>query len=143
MRRLAALDEENADNIAHSLRLSRKETQYLSILMHFTEKRCYLRTKKDLVQKLYDHGKDVILDALLLCGCFYPLPIKDHLLIIKNWQKPAFPISGKLLKTIGYKQGPQMGAIIRMTEAWWRTHNFLPDKKACLNYAESLKNKVI
>lgn len=44
---------------------------------------------------------------------------------------PDFPLSGNDLLDLGYQPGPEMGAVLKKTEAWWAKNGF-PDKQACL-----------
>ena len=141
IRRLAALTEGQSDGIAKRLRLSRKEGDRLALLADFSSGHCDVRSVKQLRQKLYDHGVEAITEALFLCASDHDVPVAEYLEEIKRWKRPAFPIKGKDLQKIGFKEGPEMGTALKIVESWWRERDFSPDKDDCLKQAICLKNK--
>ena len=136
-RLVALLDYVDPAQLSSRLRLSRNESQVLGNLRGALgwDK---IGTIKELRQKLYDYGKEVVQDAVLLREAASAEKLgADWLSEIERWSKPAFPLQGKDLKTLGIPEGPEMGRCLAEIENWWREQDFEPDKKACLEKVEA------
>jgi poly(A) polymerase len=55
--------------------------------------------------------------------------------IVRNWQRPAFPLAGRDLLKLGHPAGPELGAKLSKLEAWWIAGDFGADHAACLEKA--------
>lgn len=83
-----------------------------------------LIAKKMLVNK-------VPLEYVLLLS--YARGDKNLVNVLKNWKLPEFPVTGKDLLTLGYKQGPEMGKILTNLRKKWEDSEFKLDKSNLLN----------
>lgn len=54
--------------------------------------------------------------------------------IIQKWDIPDFPLTGNDLMKAGIKEGPELGAALRIAEDWWIENEFRPDRTALFNY---------
>ncbi|MFD2204285.1 CCA tRNA nucleotidyltransferase [Kiloniella antarctica] len=54
---------------------------------------------------------------------------------IESWQPVFFPLQGRDLIKAGFKPGPKMGRLLKITEQWWIEQAFVPDYDQCLAYA--------
>lgn len=84
-----------------------------------------------LAQRLYWHGTGPVLDRLRLKAAQLLEHEDDRLdhtagLIeqTKNWQRPAFPLTGKDLIAMGAKPGPELGDRLRKLEEEWVKRGF-------------------
>ncbi|MGE4351754.1 MAG: CCA tRNA nucleotidyltransferase, partial [Bdellovibrionales bacterium] len=131
LRRLAALLDAEPASTAQSLRLSKAETHHLESVMSLISHPERLTAPSTVRQTLYDDGAPATYDALLLTN-------KNQFDTIATWEKPIFPLRGQDVHALVPK-GPKMGARLKETEKWWRSHDFTPDKNACLEHFKSLK----
>lgn len=47
------------------------------------------------------------------------------------WQPRRFPLAGADVLALGYRSGPEVGALLRAVEDWWIAEDFAPDREAC------------
>ena len=118
-RRLSALlppDPVLAGNVAHRLKLSKAVNKRLVSAAG--------RSQADTVnpQELaYRLGKDAAIDRLLLRGDI------EAVAAIRDWQVPAFPLSGGAIVARGVQAGPDVARILKAVETQWIEEGF-PDK---------------
>lgn len=58
----------------------------------------------------------------------------DKFISFSSWKIPELPIAGRDLKADGFNQGKSVGDALALAESWWEENNYLPDKKALLDY---------
>ncbi len=58
--------------------------------------------------------------------------------ILKNWEKPIFPISGRDVKSLGITDGFIIGYVLDQIETWWIEKKFKPSKQECIDRLRSL-----
>jgi poly(A) polymerase len=138
--RLAALlpeDDRQATDIARRLKLSRREAEALHLLVLLPAQ---VRTQSDakaLRRLLYEQGTSLVYDALLLARaggneCDFSAALQT----VTQWESPVLPVQGIDLMQLGIQQGPRIGEILRLLEAWWMAADFRPGRTECLQAAE-------
>lgn len=132
VRRLAVLLKGNHAETARRLRLSKAETRRLCALAHLPDRVAATRGEKELRQILFDCGRDLVVDALIILIGRGRARAVSFLSGAKAWEKPRFPLRGKDLLSCGEKAGPELGKKLAAVEAWWRANDFKPDRAACL-----------
>ena len=144
LRRLAALVPEgarSARHLAHHLKLSSRDAVSLSSCTTLPALLSGRLAPDLLPATLYEFGpKNVSSAALLIESGDFETRF-DLRLVLKTcseWQKPLFPLRGEDLMQLGLKQGPDVGIILRRTEAWWVEKCFEPDHATCLERAQQL-----
>ena len=65
---------------------------------------------------LYYHGRDAVTQAYLLRA---PEPDKARLVLIQNWDIPAFPLTGEDLIKEGFSPGPSLGQELERRKTAW------------------------
>lgn len=114
LRRLAALLPANAaaaEAVALRLRLSRNQRARLICAAG--------RRQSDANNPLalaYYHGQTEAIDRLLLGGFSTEM--------VRDWARPAFPLSGGTLVSRGLAQGPDVARLLKMTEKQWVEEGF-------------------
>lgn len=77
-------------------------------------------------QFIYQVGQDRAVDLARLAG-------RDGLAAFAaRWAAPTLPVAGADALALGLEPGPEIGALLREVEAWWRSQDFTPDREACL-----------
>jgi len=112
--------------IKSALILSRKQIQFLERL-HMAHEAYDLSVKKCL----YHYGLEVGLQALFLREGVSDQDIS----FAKGWDLPVFPLAGQDLLKAGMTTGPEIGEVLRKTEAWWVSQDFYPSKSECVSFA--------
>lgn len=141
-RRLACLlkDKTEAKEAVQRLRLSNEESHRL--LTMFSERPPVLRADAhELKKALYHHGKEAVTDFAILEGVHAKENIRlirSKLAEIAKTEIPVFPIKGRDLLSIGIKQGPALGRLLKQIEQWWEENDYKPGAAACVEYGKSL-----
>ena len=58
--------------------------------------------------------------------------------LIRQWDIPSFPLTGRDLKELGVAEGPRVGDILNAVETWWVEWDFQPDRTQCLERARGM-----
>lgn len=83
----------------------------------------------------YYFGKEITLDWAL-----WSKDYKENLAWLKEQSELIFPLKGQDLLDKGINAGPFLGVILKKTEGWWVSKDFMPGKKECLEYCMGLVN---
>jgi tRNA nucleotidyltransferase/poly(A) polymerase len=59
--------------------------------------------------------------------------------IADGWERPRFPITGHEAMEAGVTEGPDVGRLLGLVEAWWLEQDFAPDHAQLM---EKLKNLI-
>lgn len=82
---------------------------------------------------LYRFGDSAVAEAL---KSFVGKQRPEFVLRAESWQRPVFPVSGDDLKTLGFKEGAAMGAILGELEQAWIASGFSLSKEDILKTVE-------
>ncbi|HBM90534.1 MAG TPA: CCA tRNA nucleotidyltransferase [Rhodospirillaceae bacterium] len=140
VRRLACLLKKDHAATAVTLRLSRKEKEHLIGCSQILPVLRDVDTASVLRQYLYDTGKEIVTSALLILMAEGDREKETLFSTLDEWENPVFPLNGKNLLELGLSQGPEMGALLKSVETWWRGQDFRPLHKNCFEKAKSLVN---
>ena len=125
LRRLAALlpaDPDVAGSIAARLRLSNKAAKRLASAA--------VRRPGDVGEPrhlAYSIGIEEAIDRLLL-GSENPASAADGIRLLRNWEKPRFPLSGGDIIAMGLAPGPVVARTLQAIEREWMAQGF-PSKE--------------
>lgn len=141
--RLAALIGYNlsvAENVAKRWKLSNADKARLLFLCdakHNIPKNCEEKSARKLLR---EWGYELFIDV---CHLAFARGLENSeytkLLALKNWKIPAFPLTGKDLKSIGIEEGKAMGAALKKAENWWEENDYKPSKNTLLEYISKTK----
>lgn len=140
--RLAALvSGDGASAVADRFKLSNNDRDRLVDLARDTEKIVPYLSIREARRALYRLGKDPFKDRVFLRWAEDPktanaMPWRALLALADNWQRPAFPLSGRDVMLAGVPEGPLIGRILHEVEAWWIESDFVDDP---FSLAERLK----
>jgi poly(A) polymerase len=84
---------------------------------------------------VYRYGADAAAQAFLLRD---GKGLDEVMNIARAWPAPSLPVSGDDVKALGVTAGPQLGKILKETEAWWIAGDFTADRAACLRKLKEL-----
>ncbi len=134
--RIAALCAGDAGHMAvldQYLLLSKAQAKNLALLLGA------INAPMGIKERLYRFGRDVGAQSVLLLatGNFAKLD-DDDLAVLKDWEIPLYPLTGKDLSGLGMEQGPGMGQILEAVETWWIEWDFQPGHEDCLDRARAL-----
>jgi poly(A) polymerase len=62
---------------------------------------------------------------------------RELLALPQRWRVPVLPVKGRDLRALGLKPGPRIGELLAVLETWWIDQDFLPDRKACLDWVKA------
>jgi poly(A) polymerase len=136
--RLAALLPANPDiarAMAERLRLSNAQRDRLGEAVAPDPEIAGAMTPAAARRRLYVLGPRTFTDRLMLrwaeaggdAGAW--LALRDLAL---HWTRPKFPLTGHDAAAAGLEPGPEVGAALRRTEAWWIDRDFRPSREALL-----------
>jgi poly(A) polymerase len=123
-------DETAAEKIGERLRLSLDEQEQLAVI-----KRRPDFSGHDLLQLRllrYRHSLRACRHWLQILAAEKAQDITAALALLASWQPPVLPVNGNDVMQIGVTAGPAVGQLLRQVETWWLTHDFQPDRAACL-----------
>lgn len=138
MGRLAMIsngDESHFKTLNKSLVLSNKQKTHFVEIMK-TYKALNDLSESQLKRLLYKEGKEIFVQAALIHaakGALEPDHLEFVMHLVTRWDIPSLPISGTDLIELGFKQGPELGDVLRHVETWWVSEVFKPNKEACLD----------
>ncbi len=136
VRRLAALAPTAGDAVADRLRCSRAVRRRLARLAPPVLALDPDWPVPNQRQALHDLGTDTFRDLVLLAwaadrtwraSCW-----RAMLDTVARWENPRFPLRGRDVLAAGIRPGPEVKAILKDVEAWWRREDFRPDRASCL-----------
>jgi poly(A) polymerase len=89
---------------------------------------------------LYRYGFDLTEDFLVLAQAqAAQFHWESAAPVLEKWVPKAFPLRGEDILALGVPSGFRVGQILSAVESWWMDKNFLPDRKACLDEAQRIK----
>jgi poly(A) polymerase len=126
--RLMALlpDAASGVGLAKSLRLSNKQGERIRAALSKAPE------GRDLQEAFYVDGPVAVVDrAYLACakGHGDAAHLQAAVRQAEAYQRPKFPLTGAMMQAAGLPNGPTMGVMSRLLEAWWVEHGF-PDEAA-------------
>jgi len=146
MVRLAALAvrvEEEAERLAHSLRLSNPERDELAALPRPARCLDAVMALLDAKVALYRLGAKVYRGAVLLAWSDARAGVDDPawaaiFALPDEWEPPVFPLKGADLLAIGMQPGPEVGEALRALERRWIEGGFSADCAMLMGWAREL-----
>ena len=140
LRRLAALilnsgKQSYENNLLSHWKLSNRQKKRLHLLLSKPSDFGALLPSKRLRKLIYIHGKETVVDWLILSYGINPKNYQEYHKILsdtKDCHTPRFPVTGDDLLDTGLEQGPQIGNLLKKLEDWWIEHNFAPTRSECL-----------
>ncbi|MBY0280935.1 MAG: CCA tRNA nucleotidyltransferase [Alphaproteobacteria bacterium] len=123
IRRLYALYE-NKDKLL----LSNEQKKHLHSL-----NKALLETDRRRVY--YYFGKEITLDWTLWTEDY-----QENLSWLNQQTDLIFPLKGQDLLDKGIKAGPLLGMVLKKTEDWWISKDFMPSREECLEYCLGVMN---
>lgn len=144
--RLAALlpdDVKVARNVTERLKLSNAERARLEALAMPGDKIPPQLSAAEVRRLLYRIGSQRFCDLVLLSWAASPrgAPVihwRMLLSIADGWERPRFPLTGYEAMAVGVAEGPEMGRLLGLVEAWWLEQDFAPDHAQLLEKLKSL-----
>jgi len=135
---LAVRVEEEAERLAHDLRLSNAERDELVALpraaRHFSARMDALKAKELLYRLGPRNYRGGVLLAWSGARARSDDPDWSRLMTLpEEWRPPEFPVSGRDLLALGLEPGPQVGEVLRAVEQHWIDGDFTADRQALLN----------
>ncbi len=140
IRRLAALTMTGCGaQVAEKLKLSRADSERI-IALDAPRKPFDASSAQSVRREIYAHGNDSALDRLLLDWPSDDDGVKGRaaLHMIRQWNRPSFPLKGADLVSLGVPPGQRIGEILASVEAWWIAADFHPDHRQCVAQAKAL-----
>jgi poly(A) polymerase len=133
--RLAVLAKEPKE-LKSRFRLSNDEGKRISQLFHAPIVSPKLRANEQR-RLLYVLQDETWRDVVALSWARSRAPLTDHhwqalLDLPSKWQRPSFPVNGKVLQDHGVPQGPELGRMLRQLEDWWIASDFQPERDELL-----------
>lgn len=146
LRRLAALLDMDADGtagVAQRFRLSRRDTERLVSIKVPRLDVTAGAGKPALRRAVYQSGGQTLRDWSLLAWAdeMAVSPRREPgsaqgwisiLELAESWKPPEFPVTGQDVTALGIAEGPDVGELLRILEAWWVDGEFEADRGACL-----------
>ncbi len=140
--RLAALlppDPTLAKDLTERLRLSNAVAARLGLLLDAPTDEAW-RAAPSLRRRLYRLGKGAVADQLRLDEARRRAGdqasdrrnFEAACEVIEAWQPTAFPLKGRDVLALGFADGPGVGRMLSLVEAWWIAEDFAPSRKDCL-----------
>lgn len=130
--RLGALirDPGAAAALAERLKLSNAETTRLIAAQRVAQDPPAIPGPAiNLIRRL---GRDPVLDGALIARARGRGDMAALIELVRAWDDRPFPINGGDLIARGFLPGPELGAILRVVEAWWEQGGAKADRAACL-----------
>ena len=136
VRRLAALTPAAGEAVARRLRCSNAVRRRLARLAPPVLALDPDWPLPEQRQALYDLGTDTFRDLVLLAWAadrtWKASRWRAMLDTAARWESPRFPLRGRDVLAAGIRPGPEVKAVLRDIEAWWRREDFRPDRTSCL-----------
>ena len=141
IRRLAALLERDAAEVAERLKLSAAERDRLLALVVPGAPVDLAADEKTQRRLAYRRGIDLYRDQVLLAGAVTGAAerVRALLRLAETWRAIRFPLRGRDVTALGIPAGPEVGRLLAAIEAWWEADDFSADRPALLS---ELKRRV-
>lgn len=144
--RLAALlpdDAGAARDLGERLKLSSAERARLEALAVPGEKIPAQLSAPQVRKLLYRMGPPRFRDLVLLSWAASPrggpgIHWRMLLSIADGWERPRFPLTGHEAMAAGVAEGPEVGRVLGLVEAWWLDQDFAPDQAQLLEKLRSV-----
>ena len=144
--RLAALlpdDAGAARDVGERLKLSGAERSRLEALAVPGEKIPAQLSAPQVRRLLYRMGAPRFRDLVLLSWAASPrsgpgIHWRMLLSIVDGWERPRFPLTGHEAMAAGVAEGPEVGRVLGVVEAWWLEQDFAPDQAQLLEKLKSI-----
>lgn len=130
LRRLFVLYQPNtaqAENMANSLRFTKKQKETFVRWAKIDVKPEYLNTSKTRLQFIYRYGKQFCLDKVLLGAAIFGYQNIDVRMILRQIEEaimPIFPLMGRDISARGIYNPKQIGKIMERLEQQWIDADF-------------------
>ncbi len=87
---------------------------------------------REVRRLLYRLGRDAFSDRLMLAWSSDSRPQnavqwRALLAMAESWERPVFPLTGRMMREAGVPEGPEMGRVAREVEDWWIDADFTQD----------------
>ena len=125
-----------AENMANTLRFTRKQKETFVRWAKIDIKPEYLNTPKSRLQFVYRYGKQFCLDKVLLGASIYGFDNIDVGAVLKQIEDavmPIFPIRGRDVINAGVKGDKQIGKTMDKLEQMWIDSDFKMTRDELLN----------
>ncbi|HUC68651.1 MAG TPA: CCA tRNA nucleotidyltransferase [Stellaceae bacterium] len=134
IRRLAALLERDAAEVAERLKLSAAERDRLLALVVPGAPVDLAADEKTQRRLAYRRGIDLYRDQVLLAGAVTGAAerVRALLRLAETWRAIRFPLRGRDVTALGIPAGPEVGRLLAAIEAWWEADDFSADRPALL-----------
>ncbi|MBI1275246.1 CCA tRNA nucleotidyltransferase [bacterium] len=135
-------DKELGEWVGERWKLSRKERNLLAVWQ--SPLPSPRMGDAELKMLLRAHGRYIVLGQLWLLWADGVLPANrlQYLLeIAQGWEAPVFPLTGKDLQKLGFREGKELGIALKQLETSWEADGYSPDKKALLEMAKKILGK--
>ena len=134
IRRLAALLERDAAEVAERLKLSAAERDRLVALVVPGAPVDLAADEKTQRRLAYRRGIDLYRDQVLLAGAVTGAAerVRALLRLAETWRAIRFPLRGRDVTALGIPAGPEVGRLLAAIEAWWEADDFSADRPALL-----------
>jgi len=144
--RLAALlpdDAQAARKVAERLKLSNAERARLEALAVPGDKIPSHLSAAEVRRLLYRVGAPRFHDLVLLswAGAWRGGTVihwRMLLSIADGWERPRFPLTGHEAMAAGVAEGPEVGRVLGLVEAWWLEQDFAPDHAQLIEKLKSM-----
>jgi poly(A) polymerase len=134
IRRLSALIERGAAEVAERLKLSAAERDRLLALGAPGAPLDLAAAEKAQRRLAYRRGIDLYRDQVLLAGAVTGAAerVRALLTLAEGWRAIKFPLRGRDVTALGIPAGPEVGRLLAAIEDWWEADDFSADRRALL-----------
>ena len=144
--RLSALLPDDADaarKVGERLKLSNAERARLEALAQSGDKIPLQLSAAEVRRLLYRIGASRFRDLVLLSWAAAArggamIHWRMLLSIADGWERPRFPLTGHEAMEAGVAEGPEVGRLLGLVEAWWLEQDFAPDHAQLVEKLKSL-----
>ncbi len=141
LRRLAVLLEgADARKIAEGLRLSNEQAAQLVSMLAPKVAVTAEMEETDLQKAVYALGNDTVRNLVLLAAARAgeKISVKKQYEIATSFRPPRFPLQGSDIMLLGWREGKEVGRILKEMESWWLEKNFAPGRTECLAHLKEV-----
>ena len=138
LRRLAALldvTDGAIPMVVEALKLSNEQAAQLATLASTTWKVTMNMTPKEVERLVYRLDNDMVRSLLLLASARENSRENFNTLYraATSFRPPRFPLIGDDVMKLGWKEGPDIGRILKEMGEWWMDAEFRPGRTECLS----------